>query len=156
MRKNKRWKYILFPCLSVAAISCVAIPAICVAAFPKFHMKYEGARWATITTPGTDTLDYKFLLNEPIDTSKEEIEIKLALVHFIDDNCHPELSGSISYPSANEVNQTIKLCRNDGSQLEPDDCTSFNIYIKLKSKENGKTIWSDSILNLELKYAPEE
>lgn len=154
MKKIKHWKYILFPCCTTAAICSVVIPAACIAAGPKFYMEFEGTRWAHIEE-GQTSLPYTFYLNKPINLAKQYIEIKLKLVHFIDDNCHPKLEGGVEYPTNKKFTQTISLLRNDGKDLEKGDLTSFNIYVKLRSKSNNKVIWSDSILNLQLKYGSE-
>lgn len=157
MKKIKHWKYILFPCLSLVAISCVVIPAACIAARPRFHMNYKGTRWGSIEQAGQTTLDYTFYLYEPIDLSNQYIDIDIEMVKFLDVNSYPKLEGEIKFEeNKKEFHQTVGLYRKDGKPLEPNDCTSFNFYIKLKRTKDNKTIWSDSILNLQLQYSPKE
>lgn len=154
MKKIKHWKQILFPCLSVGAISTIIIPAACIAASPKFHI-HSSVRWACIEQEGQHTLDYTFFLYKAINLDKQYISIEIKTVHFLDDNCHAKLEGKPTYGENRlSFTQQVGLYRNDGKALEPGDLTSFNFYIKLKNKKDHKTIWSDSLLNIELKYNP--
>ncbi|MCQ3907736.1 MAG: hypothetical protein MJ219_03200 [Mycoplasmoidaceae bacterium] len=78
---------------------------------------------------------------EPIDLSNQYIDIDIEMVKFLDVNSYPKLEGEIKFEeNKKEFHQTVGLYRKDGKPLEPNDCTSFNFYIKLKRTKDNKTI----------------